>query len=68
MANKITEITRRDILDSIFLEKVNLYGRLEEIAFLSRIWDLDSMPSFDGRFDNATGDIWQHTRCCRIEK
>ena len=61
MANKITEITRRDILDSIFLEKVNLYGRLEEIAFLSRIWDLDSMPSFDGRFDNATGDIWQHT-------
>lgn len=61
MTRKITEITRRDILDSIILEKINLYGRLEETAFLSRIWDLDSMPSYDGRFDNATGDIWQHT-------
>ena len=61
MASKITEITRRDILDSIFSEKINLYGRLEEVDFLSRIWDLDSMPSFDSRFNNATGDIWQHT-------
>lgn len=61
MARKISEITRRDILDSIFLEQINLYGRLEETEFLARIWDLDSMPSSDGRFDNATGDIWQHT-------
>ena len=61
MASKINEITRRDILDSIIMEQVNLYGRLGEIEFLSRIWDLDSMPSFDGRFENATGDIWQHT-------
>jgi hypothetical protein len=61
MASKITEITRRDILDLIFLEQINLYGRLEEIGFLSRIWNLDSMPSFDSRYDNATGDIWQHT-------
>ena len=61
MATKITEITRRDILDSIFFEQINLYGRLEEVEFLSRIWDLDSMPSLDSRFENATGDIWQHT-------
>lgn len=61
MASKITEITRRDILDLIFLEQINLYGRLEEIGFLSRIWNLDSMPSFDSRYPNATGDIWQHT-------
>lgn len=61
MASKITEITRRDILDLIFLEKINLYGRLEEPEFLSRLWDLDSMSSTDGRYKNATGDIWQHT-------
>jgi AbiJ N-terminal domain 3 len=60
MTTKISEITRRDILDVIFLEKINLYGRLEEIEFLSRIWDLDSMPSSDSRYKNATGDIWQH--------
>jgi len=61
MARKITEITRRDIIDSIFLEQINLYGRLEEVEFLSRIWDLGSMPSLDHRFENAMGDIWQHT-------
>lgn len=61
MTTKISEITRRDILDVIFLEKINLYGRLEEVEFLSRIWDLDSMPSSDSRFENATRDIWQHT-------
>jgi hypothetical protein len=61
MASKITEITRRDIFDSIYLEKINLYGRLEEVEFLSRIWDLDAMASTDNRFKNASGDIWQHT-------
>jgi len=61
MATKITEITRRDIIDSISFEGIKIYGRLEEIDFLSRIWDLDYMPSFDSRFKNATGDIIQHT-------
>lgn len=61
MASKISEITRRDIVDAIFLEQVNLYGRLEETEFLARLWDLESMPSTDSRFKNAMGDIWQHT-------
>ena len=61
MDTKITEVTRRDIIDSIFLEEIELYGRLEEIEFLSRIWDLESLESFDGRFNNADQDIWQHT-------
>ncbi|MCK5062213.1 hypothetical protein KAR28_06745, partial [Candidatus Parcubacteria bacterium] len=61
MASKITEITRRDILDAIFLEGINLYGRLEETEFLSRIWDLNSMPSTDGRrLDGGRSLIW-HT-------
>lgn len=57
---KISQLTRRDIIDSMLAEKVNWCGRLEEPEFLSRLFDLQSLPSTDGRFDNAAGDIWQH--------
>lgn len=33
---------------------------MTEIDFLSRLFDLDQMKSFDNRFKNAAGDIWQH--------
>ena len=36
-------------------------GRLSELDFLARIYDLENMPSDDRRFANAHGDIWQHT-------
>lgn len=57
---RISEITRRDIIDAIQEESVNLYGRLEEPEFLSRLFDLSSLPSTDGRFRDAAADIWQH--------
>lgn len=56
----ISEATRRDIFDSILIEKVAWNGRLEEPDFLARLFDLKSMPSGDGRFNDAYGDIWQH--------
>ena len=56
----ISEITRRNIFDVIRVQKVNWSGRLNEPDFLARIFDLDKMPSYDGRYDNAAGDIWQH--------
>lgn len=84
--NKITEITRRDIIDIIrsgcagtyeerkfddyereYFEEIPCeysmcyYGRLTELEFLSRVYDLKSMPSTDSRFKNAEGDIRQHT-------
>lgn len=71
--NRITEITKRDILDlfqngleidEFFQTRTvtyNYYGRLEEIDFLKRLYDLERMPSFDSRFANAEQDIWQHT-------
>jgi len=59
-AQTISEITRRDIFDYITLENVAWSGRLDESAFLERIWDLNDMRSTDGRFKNAAGDIWQH--------
>lgn len=83
---KITEITRRDIIDIIrsgcagtyeerkfddyeheYFEEIPCeysmcyYGRLTELEFLSRVYDLKSMPSTDSRFKNAEGDIRQHT-------
>lgn len=41
--------------------EISLYGRLDEIEFLKRLYTLDEMESFDKRFPNAEGDIWQHT-------
>lgn len=71
--NRITEITKRDILDlfrngleieEFFETKTVIYyyfGRFEEIDFLKRLYDLGKMPSNDSRYINAEQDIWQHT-------
>jgi hypothetical protein len=57
---RISTVTRRDIADAIMLENANWSGRLEESEFLSRMFDINSLPSTDLRFKNAAGDIWQH--------
>jgi hypothetical protein len=57
---KISQLTRRDLIDAIAAERLDWSGRLEESEFLSRIYDLESLPSTDGRFKDAAGDIWQH--------
>lgn len=57
---KISEVTRRNIIDYLLLREYPFHGRLDLISFLKRIWDLSSMPSTDYRFKNAEGDIWQH--------
>jgi hypothetical protein len=59
--NKITEVTRRNIFDTIQLEKTQWNGRLDAPNFLSRIFDLSKLPSNDHRFPDAYGDIWKHT-------
>lgn len=60
MSNKISIVTRRNIFDFIQVEKFGWTGRLEESDFLSRMFDLEKLPSTDSRFSNAAGDIWQH--------
>ena len=57
---QISQVTRRDIVDSIIAEKINWAGRLDEPAFLSRLFNLTELSSFDSRFKDASGDIWQH--------
>src|SRR6266700_3595230 len=56
----ITEVTRRDIIDYLVSREKPFSGRLGELDFLERIWDLSSMPSTDPRFSDAHWDIWQH--------
>jgi len=55
---QITEVTRREIIDR--LAQRAWAGRLREDDFLSRLWDLNALPSNDRRFETAAGDIWQH--------
>ncbi|MEJ1965238.1 MAG: hypothetical protein WDO56_28370 [Gammaproteobacteria bacterium] len=57
---RISQITRKDIVDAIQVEKINWSGRLEEQEFLARLYNLQELPSKDSRFDSAAGDIWQH--------
>lgn len=59
-ANSVTEITRRDIRRALIREGISWSGELGETEFLSRLYNLSSLPSHDGRFEDAAGDIWQH--------
>ena len=68
----ITGITKRDIFEifsngiewETFLYYETLYysyyGRIEEIDFLKRLYDLSNMESYDLRYANAEGDIRQN--------
>ncbi len=51
---------RVNILDGLRLENVAWYGQLDDVEFLSRLFDLQQLPSTDSRFKDAAGDIWQH--------
>jgi len=56
----ITEITRRAIFDWLSVSDAVWHGHLDEVEFLGRVFKLDALPSFDGRFPTAAGDIHQH--------
>ena len=59
-APEITLLTRRDIFDYLRTDGGPWWGRLDEVDFLARVYDLESLPSTDPRFNTAGGDIWQH--------
>jgi hypothetical protein len=57
----ISSLSRRDITDYITANKISWWGRLDEVAFLSRVFpDIEEQPSTDYRFETASGDIRQH--------
>jgi excisionase family DNA binding protein len=57
---EITEVSRREIIDRLVEGNWDWAGRLREDDFLSRLYDLNALPSEDNRFQTAAGDIWQH--------
>lgn len=59
-AGTVTEVTRRDIRRAIVREGICWNGDLGETEFLNRLYSLSSLPSTDSRYDDASGDIWQH--------
>ena len=62
-ARRITPLTRREIFDYIRTDGGPWWGKYDEIDFLSRIYDLDELPTTDSRvsqFPNARADIQQH--------
>lgn len=63
MSSEISEVTRRAIFDSLTASRFNWSGRLNEDDFLSRLYDLVQLPSFDRRCSNAAEDIHQHRVC-----
>lgn len=56
----VSRVVRQRIFDGLKIEGTPWNGRLEEVEFLQRLYDLESIPSTDSRFHNAAGDIWQH--------
>ncbi len=56
----ISEITRRNIYDGIRYSGSSWCGRMDDVEFLSRLFDLKSLPSDDRRYITASEDIWQH--------
>jgi len=71
--HQITNITRRDIFrlnwsriavetdDVLYPYQFRVFGELEQLAFLKRLYQLDAMPSNDTRFKDFEADIIQHT-------
>jgi hypothetical protein len=60
VANDISEVTRRSIIDYLIESNLSWSGRFGEDDFLARIYDLTKLPSEDHRYRNAAGDIHQH--------
>ncbi|WP_293947634.1 abortive infection family protein [Sneathiella sp.] len=56
----VSRPTRQNIIDGLKIDQIAWSGRLEDVEFLQRLYDLESLPSYDSRFKNASGDIWQH--------
>ncbi len=61
MEQKISKETHKHILDYFKVKKIPIYGGLDELDFLERLYDLEKMESCDSRYDNARQDIEQHT-------
>lgn len=61
MPTVIKRSTKKNIFDHFNMEQINFCGRMNDKEFLERLYDLKKLPSNDSRYEDAAGDIWQHT-------
>lgn len=59
--NTISKYTRQAIFDIFGVSGKGWQGKISQSEFLSRLFNLEKLPSNDSRFPTAGGDIWQHT-------
>lgn len=53
--------TRRNITDHFDMDGIHFSGRMNDLDFLERLYELKRLPSHDPRYEDAAGDIWQHS-------
>jgi hypothetical protein len=59
--NPLSKRAKRAIVARLKSDRIVWHGWLTPPEFLEPLFDLDMLPSTDGRFTEARGDIWQHT-------
>ena len=58
MVNKITRRAILEVLDTYMT--TDFCGRLDEVEFWERVFNLEKLPSTDSRYPNMKGDLYQH--------
>lgn len=59
-SSSLSRQIRSNIFDGVKLDGVVWHGNLDDVEFLSRLFDLANMQSTDSRYSDAASDIWQH--------
>lgn len=52
--------TKKNVFDHLDMEQFYFAGRMGEIKFLSGLYELKTLPSYDSRYKNAEEDIGTH--------
>ena len=60
MSQNITRNMRLNIFQILQRDQIDLFGKLNDVDFLTRIYDLDVIDSTDPRFPSSLGDIKMH--------
>jgi hypothetical protein len=56
----ISEKTRRNVIQIFKSNNIKWSGKLNDVEFLSRLYDLETLPSTDSRYKDAKWDISTH--------
>lgn len=57
---EIRILTKREIVDELKIRQIEYSGRLDELDFAKRLFDLKSLPSMDPRCKDMESDFRQH--------